>query len=168
MGILKNKLNHFSVELEKERSEILKQKLQKETIEIHEYTYKIKPVESSNGICTYQLFPIALSSGMRNCFTPIIWVKITDKNSESDVVVTLRAYTGISIMLAVFCIGCIILETMFLIYLLHSVNAHKTTFTLNSLRPFISFLIIPLSMAIVCYFTFRNIRNAFRDEINAI
>lgn len=168
MSILKNRFNCFNVELDKEHTEQLQTKLRRETIKLHSYTYKIKQVENNDNTCKYQLLPIPLSSGGRNCFTPIIWIEITDFDDISNVVVTLRPYIAVSVMLAVFCIGAILIEIAMLVYWLYSIIVYRSTFTLKALEPFVSFLIIPSAMVVCCYFTFRNIRNDLLDKIKSI
>ncbi|MBQ8000760.1 MAG: hypothetical protein IJ298_06010 [Ruminococcus sp.] len=166
--MIKTKLNHFSLELYKNHTERLKEKLQKETIKINAYTYKIKKLENNDSTCKYQLLPIALSSGYRNCFTPIIWIEILEKEDMSTVIVTLRTYTAVSIMLAVFCIGALLIETVMLIYLIYCMIVYRSTPTLEVLKLFVSFLIIPSAMIIACCFTLRSVKNALLDEIAAI
>lgn len=168
MSMIKTKLNYFSVELDKESTQSLKTKLLGETIEIHNYTYKIKAIENNANASKYQMLPIALSSGIRNCFTPIIWIEILDLKDMSKVSVTFRAYTAVEIMLAIFGIGALMIATATFAYLLYCVFGHRSIFNLKVLKVFASFLKIPLIMFIVFFITFRNVKKALNNIIKNV
>lgn len=136
--------------------------LEKEYIKLNSYRYRINAVKSTEGKHIYQLLPDSISYGRRNCFTPIISIELSEEGDKTEILIKQKLYLAVKIILLVQCIVVLILWLLMTIYLVY----YRYTFSLDLLKPFGFVSIIPISMLVICAFTFKSVQKALLKKLD--